>query len=410
MLGKSKYTWVFIVIAIILVNVLYESDEKNNILRLEWIYTLPLSNDDNPNIINNKDLLYDLSIENKLDKKYSYIQQKVSSEDIVYNKLIKIDENGNIINHNIIDIFSNKNEVFKINKIITDYESYVLLENSSYDLPVDFSVKKIDKNNIEQWSKTFKSDGSIIIMTNIVSMGNDYIISGYKYDDIENGKSKFCAYKLNKDGTLIWKIEHGLSDNLMLNNIFVDSDNNLIVSGTIYRGAFIDIWLASINSEGQIKWEKQLKDCSILGQSDVLKNDSFAVMLKSNKSLSKNKYRMLSFDLQGNIKWEKIYTFPFDYQNLGLYNDKESYIVFSNYEKNKRNDAETQSEEYCHITNIDQNGKVKWEENIAKLNNKKIQDITIYDNQYLLTGTMKDIKDMDVPWVGKFIKRKYILR
>ena len=51
MLAKSKYTGIFIVVFIALINMLYANDEKNNILRLDWSETVPVKTEVNDDMI-----------------------------------------------------------------------------------------------------------------------------------------------------------------------------------------------------------------------------------------------------------------------------------------------------------------------------------------------------------------------
>ncbi|OGO86598.1 MAG: hypothetical protein A2Y24_05110 [Clostridiales bacterium GWE2_32_10] len=407
MLAKSKYTGIFIVVFIALINMLYANDEKNNILRLDWSETVPVKTEVNDDMIKSDNLLYDVRLDNPNNKSYFYIHEKTSFEDIKNSRLIKVNHNGVIKDDNIINLFPDKNESYKTNKIIsTPDKGYLIIENSDSDLPVDFMVKKIDKDNNEEWAKKLQDNGNLIIITNVFIKEDSYIISGYIYDNAQNGQSKFCVYKLDTHGNIMYKTSYLFGGNFMPYKIIFDTNGNMFVCGTIYKDNTTDIWVASINKDGEkILWEKYLKDCSILGQSSILKNNCFAVAASQDEDSKKNKYRILVFDLNGSKLWEKIYTFAYNYENIALYNNESNYILFGNYYKDEdKNTTE------CHVTNLDSNGKVAWEEDVEKLRNKKIEDVKINDNQYIFAGTAKGLKDDDILWVAKFIARKYVFK
>ncbi|HAN09883.1 MAG TPA: hypothetical protein DCP90_04635 [Clostridiales bacterium] len=407
MFTKSKYTWVLVVIFIAMINILYASDEKNNIIRLESETSVLIQNE-NLDITDQRNLLYETNIVDTSNSDI-FVHQKTSYEDIKNSKLIEFDNNGNVIDDNILSRFPDKNELYKINKIVkTADDGFLIVQNSDADLPVNFTVKKVDKSLNELWTKKFDNKGTLILITALTALNDGYVVSGYGYDDIENGKSKFVAYKLDNNGKLLYNIEHTYDANFMPFRV-ISNKNDIIVCGKTYEGNTENIWITYINTYGDISWKRNFTNCTILGQSELL-NNNFAIVVNSNKDLPKNKFRMMQFDLLGNKIWEKIYTPPYKYEQFKTLCSEDKYILLCKYSTLSDHNDEITTK--YRATAIDNAGHLLWEEDVGILKNKKIEDMKrVKNNTFLIIGTGNDIMSKnDILWVGKFITRKYILR
>ena len=127
---------------------------------------------------------------------------------------------GNDINGNPINLSNNGSRDTYISKYNIDGE--LLWAKSAGGGGFDYmNDMKLDNDNNIIVAGSFQS--------NVLSLGND--INGNPINLNNNGIQDFYISKYNIDGELLWARSAGGNDNDYINNIAIDNDNNIIVTG-----------------------------------------------------------------------------------------------------------------------------------------------------------------------------------
>lgn len=147
--------------------------------------------------------------------------------------------------------FSNSSN--SVNDMAIDINSNIIIAGTSN---LDFATIKIDPAGVIQWSKLYNSASGWDYCRGIVTdnTGSIYVtgetgISGFPL------QSKFCTIKYSPSGDQLWLSEYNggtVSDGYSANDIAIDNNANLYITGTVYSTA--DFSTVKYNSSGVLQW------------------------------------------------------------------------------------------------------------------------------------------------------------
>jgi len=185
----------------------------------------------------------------------------------------------------------------------------------------DVYLAKISKEGNFQWIKQYGESGKSFQNTGLQpdGSGNYYLTSDYNND--------ISIFKISSNGTEIWKKEINNSGRQTVNDIVVDSEGDILITG-FTNASFNsndvvgeeDVYVAKLNNDAQIIWSKQLgvtssqpKNCFVRGISVDSNNNiyitggtyaDFDGNSRVNQRHETDNF-IVKFDKNGNKQWSK---------------------------------------------------------------------------------------------------------
>ncbi len=223
---------------------------------------------------------YSYGVEQTSDGGYILIGHTFSSElgrNSLY--LVKTDANGNELWYKVFYGASNDNGPVVRQ---TRDGGYIILEYSSSKHPVggvwfdDVLIIKTDSSGNELWRNVYGGDDITVIRLQIEQTAdNGFIISGSIMDLSPTGTTpgdyEVYLLKLDSEGNEIWMRRYGSPEiHFYIRSIKQTLDGGYIIVGYTRNPDTYDIYLAKIDTNGNVSWEKtfnySLKDLSICVQ------------------------------------------------------------------------------------------------------------------------------------------------
>jgi hypothetical protein len=193
----------------------------------------------------------------------------------------------------------------------------------------DFWVIKISETGSVIWKKLYGGTESDISKVVINSPDNGYYVVGNSYSEngdvkLNKGIEDILAFKLNKDGNLIWQQSFGGAKNEEVNAAIVTPDSSLVIVGwtssndqdvTSFNGAQ-DVWLLRVNSAGVLQWQKTFGGSgSDVGYGIVLNTEKELTVVGTSTSADKDvsinrgleDLWLLGVQNDGNLRWQKTF-------------------------------------------------------------------------------------------------------
>ena len=154
------------------------------------------------------------------------------------------------------------------------------------------------------WSKTYGGAGDDGAKSVIQSADGGYILAGYTNSYGAGGYDVFLV-KVDSDGSLLWNMTYGGSEDDAANSIVQASDGGYILSGYTNSGVQSQSsWLVKTNSSGQLQWSRVIpgtEATSIVCTSD----GGYASATKQSTG-----FELVKLDSSGQTQWNRTYTGP----------------------------------------------------------------------------------------------------
>ena len=121
----------------------------------------------------------------------------------------------------------------------------------------DFYVVRLSNNNVIQWTKTFGSTGSDILLSMVRSASGGYAISG-ETNSFGAGAFDIYAMKLDEEGGLLWAKTFGGAGEDYGECIIQTQEGGYAIGGytNSYGSGDFDDYILKIDSAGNIQWMK----------------------------------------------------------------------------------------------------------------------------------------------------------
>jgi hypothetical protein len=252
--------------------------------------------------------------------------------------LLKTDKEGQMIWKKIFDEGGNETEGFSMQP--TPDHGYIItgmVKNMSMVSSAFFSMSaedqglyllKIDANGNKLWSRRFNygegnvsstgtsvivaSDGSYMVAGNIAKKGrtDKKIDRPAQQVDMQDVRSMLLC-KVKPNGTLLWAKEYAANSITMGYAISEKKGGGFIVAGNTNTGATnIDIYLMSLDADGNVQWSKTFGGARFESVADVLPTpDGGFVVSGMTYSMGSGVSDVLTLktDKDGNLLWAKTY-------------------------------------------------------------------------------------------------------
>jgi len=232
--------------------------------------------------------------------------------------LVKVDDGGNILLSKATNL-PDFNEAVSILK--TPSKDYFV---GGHTLGGSLIFLKLDTNANIIFSKTFGTpkhdkmsklialgDGGVLAVGSSVSSGtsNDSIFtSGLGFNDI-------YLTKFSKDGTILWSKKYGTAHDDKGVDAVEANDGSFIVTGTSTHDDNRNVLLLRIGENGDKIWLKEYASKLLLTPHKLIQlhEGNFLLSLSQSDSAQKEQIRLIKFDLQKNILFDK--TIPTTYSS-----------------------------------------------------------------------------------------------
>ncbi len=322
----------------------------------------------------------------------------------------------------------------------------------------DIFITKHSENSLLLWSKQYGSVGDDYVTDIISDADGNLYLSGYSYGDFEgnnNGSADFILLKLNSSGEILWKkqmgttqddiasslsldkngdlivagysfknfdghVSNGLHDVVVIkvstdtgaqiwsqlfgtvlfdiaNDIVIDSENNIYVTG--YSGSvenvpdnfgFDDITLTKLATDSSILWTRRigtaLRDQALaaaIDSSDNIYLTGFTSdALDNNVSLEGKDQFVLKYDKNGTVLWSKQFGTTGDDLANGISIDSNDNIIFTGYTAEAM-DGTSFGDNDLTVMKLDASGTQLWIQQVGTEGSDLASDITADDNDNL---------------------------
>lgn len=191
--------------------------------------------------------------------------------------------------------------------------------------------------------------------------------------------------KIDASGNVIFEKSYGGTSLDLGTNICTTSDGNLLLLGMTElptgSGGQVDIFILKVNKNGDILWTQTYGDVNQFDAAEGIleTNDGEILVLGTTYNGSTNDLRLLRFDGQGNIRWERIYTSTYNDQGINIAaagNDE--YILLG-----RRQDGDDD----FYVMKVDNIGNMLWENSYGTPQYEEAHSISrTSDGHFILCG------------------------
>jgi hypothetical protein len=322
------------------------------------------------------------------------------------------------MNKSVIDQDGN---IYVLSSFESDYEvdkNTTLQSNGGKDV----LLTKYNASGEIIWSKSFGSENDDMGNDIAIDNNGDLLLTGGFSDNIDfgnnneltsNGGLDAFILKMNTDGEASWSLSAGGSDDDMASTIESDANGNIYITGTVSSlDAFIDleafgtiggndIFVARIESNGEVDWvntlgatqNEEVSDLAVNSSGEVLINASIESSviigddtLNSDLGLGVN----LIYDVEGELIWSD--------QNSGMNNQFDGAVEFDSennfyttgtFEGTKdfgNTTLTSQGGSDIFIIKQDAEGEIEWVKQMGGQGNDGATDITIVNETEVVIG------------------------
>lgn len=176
-------------------------------------------------------------------------------------------------------------------------------------------IKKYNENFDLMWDLTFSGSQTFTEFLKVVeTFDNEFVIVGRdrgRFDDLEKyGSIDALIIKVDKAGNLIWKKNYGGEKNDQFNNICIDENGDIIVSGLSEDAVSgkRNIILIKYDKSGNVLFEQIItSEYGFYNEELLVKNNEIIVGAQLNKSeYFTEDIIIFKYDKFGNKLWENI--------------------------------------------------------------------------------------------------------
>jgi hypothetical protein len=259
--------------------------------------------------------------------------------------------------------------------------------NESYCNIIDIQVMKLDAKGLIQWEQKYSSpeafvDAFMKVTSIIPVQGGGYVLGGEKGFD-------FLFLEIDNSGNVVSEKSFGTNGNLRhLCSFEQTDDGGFIAAGIASRKSTKGetrsyYWVFKIGSSGDLIWEKSLGDFDWMTSADycsVKQTADKGYLLAGN--LSDDVWKpfdiwIAKLDNEGTVQWEKTLGSPERYEKF-FSMDKTSdggYIIAGETKKIKDPKSTESVNTDAYIIKISGSGNIEWERSFGGTGNDSANDI-----------------------------------
>ncbi|MBN1234098.1 MAG: T9SS type A sorting domain-containing protein [Candidatus Coatesbacteria bacterium] len=254
-------------------------------------------------------------------------------------------------------------------------DGYIIIGHTSNGAYYDIYILKLDNNAEKIWDKTlYKDKGELGV--NIFPMENEYIIAGCT-SSIGAGEYDIYLARIDSIGNLIWEKTYGDEHSNINHSTKRTNDNCFIISGaTDYGSNNWDTNIIKVDINGEKIFDKRYGGniwdrCYDICQ---LKDSSYVATGNSD-----NSFWVLKLDVSGDKLWEKFYKEEGEGKVVTQADDGNIIIGGSIWKSSNPSNL--------YILCVDLNGEVLWEKEFGDSNTKESPFcIDFISDGYILGG------------------------
>jgi len=266
----------------------------------------------------------------------------------------------------------------------------------------------VDSSLNIKWFKAFSHDTGNLAIDKMVKINDSLIaISGGHHGNpyCPNGKCTFFGIFNIKSQNFVWVKYRQGSQYEFLSATAIDFDGNNLVIGAQSTSNNVGSWILKVNLDGNILWQKIIREGSGYEVMDVVFDGSSYIYLFRN--VNGESPALTKFGLNGNLVWSKTYNFgAYDYP-YKLLKDIDGYVVVGS--KCANYDCETLNNDDIFVFKTDFDGNITWSKLYSSTSNvpgwigkDRAYDIALdYDGNYLVSGFIRASSNSSYPIVLK---------
>lgn len=261
-------------------------------------------------------------------------------------------------------------------------------------LDKDFSdafIMKLDEQGNKIWETIVDINKAEYFKCVRKDTDGGYIATGYTYNKDTDDENLLLA-KFNGDGDLVWSQTFGGDKNEDGYGVFVDQDSYMVFGNTkSYSLGKEDIWILKVSKTGSQIWNKTTSRNNYQSGVDVRKLSNGGYILTGEKTeiSSDNPYKnrrawLAKIDAEGEISWDKYYFSNYSY-GMSVVEDSSGNYAFVGYFRENRTDG-IESRGLCFFIKTDENGNLISQKNYTELTRISSIDAT-NDGGFILFST-----------------------
>jgi uncharacterized delta-60 repeat protein len=178
-----------------------------------------------------------------------------------------------------------------------------------------------------------QTDGSSSKIAGVAVDSLDNIISVGRIASFGAGNGDLCINKFNTNGSLLWTRTLGQTTTDAAEGVTIDSNDNIIVCGSLKTGNFPDAIIAKYNSSGNFLWARTLSNSNIQEYYSVTTDgsDNIIAVGRHVTSASSSQCLIAKYTPDGNLSWSNLLGAAGFDQASGVATDSDNNIYIAGY-------------------------------------------------------------------------------
>ena len=223
-------------------------------------------------------------------------------------------ESVNSIKFSIKEEWMEKTDIgndYQGNDIIVDSEGYIYITGRFYNTSqssYDIIIAKYNRLGSQVWNRKWGGTLDDIGTSLYADSFNNIIIAG-RTKSFGNGNYDICLIKYNSSGHLLWNYTWGGMDYDSGQGIVVDNKDNIYIAGyTESIGTFGDVVLLKFNSTGTLNYTRTWGDVDTDAANDIALDSEGNIYLTGYTNIitpEKTDLFLLKFNNSGYLNWSK---------------------------------------------------------------------------------------------------------
>ena len=186
---------------------------------------------------------------------------------------------------------------------------YIIGENH-FNYSRVFRLIKYNSSGVQLWSLDLEGLDLSNLQITIDSHDCSYLVSNYQNesDEYQILESIIILMRFNSLGELQWQQKWGGENYETLNDVAIDSENNIYIYGSSEQ----DVFILKYNSSGDLLWVHIFEETGVINYGGSMIIDSENNIIVSGES-SYHEYWLRSYNLSGDLQWSitrKFESFP----------------------------------------------------------------------------------------------------